>query len=93
MLYRLSPVAIQIRIDDGPSALKALVAALRERMGDQSQVAFAAALGVKQSVLSRFLDGQLGVGPKTAGCILREYPDLRDLVIAALSERAGKVAA
>lgn len=93
MLYRLAVVAIQIRIDRKPDALRLLVAALRERMGDQSQVAFAAALGVKQPVLSRFLDGHIGVGPKMAGCILRAYPDLRDLVIDALTQRAGKVAA
>lgn len=76
-----------MRIEPEQTPRAVLVAALRARMGAKSQVAFAASLGVKQSVLSRFLDGKLGVGPKMAGCILREYPDLRDLVVDALKQR------
>lgn len=87
MLYRLAPVPIHIRIDGQADARQALLAAIRERMGDRSQVAFAAAIGVKQPVLSRFLAGEIGLGPKMAGCLLREYPDLRDAVLAALTQR------
>ena len=62
-----------------------LVDALRTKMGDESQVAFSARLGIDQSMLSKVLARQTGVGPKVAGAILRQFPDLKEAVLAALT--------
>lgn len=57
-----------------------LVEALRERQGDQSQVEFAAALGVSQTLISLLYSGEYRIGRSAAGKILARYPELRNLV-------------
>lgn len=66
-----------------------LVDALKARMGDETQVAFAARLGIDQSMLSKVLDRKANIGAKVAGAILRVYPDLRDSVVETLARNAG----
>ena len=66
-----------------------LIDALRAKMADESQVAFAKRLGINQSMLSRVLARQTGIGPKVAGAVLREFPELRDAVLDALTQRTA----
>lgn len=67
-----------------PASTDGLLEVIREKQAGQSQVAFAARLGIKQSELSRFLNGKKGLTKGIAAGLIRAYPDLRDLVVDAM---------
>ena len=61
-----------------------LLAAVRRLQGDRTQEQFAKHLGVDQSLISRFLSREIGLGSKLASALLRKYPELADSVTAFL---------
>jgi len=63
-----------------------LVDLVRELQGSDSQVRFAARLGMEQSELSRFLRGGRRGGRALIEGLLREFPEQRDAIVTALTE-------
>jgi hypothetical protein len=67
-----------------------LAVLLRDRMGSLSQRAFAAKLGVSQTLISRLLNGKYpALGGPVARAIVAAFPDLRGLVVTVIEEQVA----
>jgi hypothetical protein len=74
------------RSDTQREATVTLDKAIKQRMGDKTQVEFAAELGIAQSTLSGILAGEPVPGlNKTADAIVRRYPELLPLFLQTFS--------